>query len=81
MHVLYYMCNNENEISAYRPVHVYLNGKYWGIYNLRERQDEDYKRLNHNFDGDIDFLERTFHFPGNRNAIEGDWNAYDNLEQ
>ena len=81
MHVLYYMCKNENEISAYRPVHVYLNGKYWGIYNLRERQDEDYIRLNHNFDGDIDFLERTFHFPGNRNAIEGDWNAYDNLEQ
>lgn len=26
----------------YRPVVVYINGKYWGLYNLRERFDEDY---------------------------------------
>jgi Leucine-rich repeat (LRR) protein len=28
--------------QAYRPVIVFLNGEYWGIYNLRERVDEYY---------------------------------------
>jgi len=28
--------------QAYRPVIVFLNGEYWGIYNLRERADEYY---------------------------------------
>lgn len=23
--------------QAYRPAHVYLNGRYWGIYNIREK--------------------------------------------
>lgn len=25
------------ETQAYRPCRVYLNGKYWGILNLREK--------------------------------------------
>ncbi|MCB0637382.1 MAG: CotH kinase family protein, partial [Lewinella sp.] len=25
------------ETQAYRPAHVYINGAYWGIYNLREK--------------------------------------------
>lgn len=25
------------ETQAYRPAHVYLNGMYWGIYNIREK--------------------------------------------
>ena len=25
-----------------RPVHVFINGNYWGIYNLRERIDENF---------------------------------------
>ncbi len=29
-------------IQAYRPVIVYLNGEYWGVHNIRERQDEHY---------------------------------------
>jgi hypothetical protein len=28
--------------QAYRPVIVFLNGEYWGIYNVRERVDEYY---------------------------------------
>ena len=24
---------------AWKPVHVYLNGEYWGIYNIRESMD------------------------------------------
>jgi hypothetical protein len=30
------------DIQAYRPVNVFLNGQYWGIYNIRERLDEYY---------------------------------------
>ena len=29
-----------NLASAYRPVHVYLNGAYWGLYGAREKTDE-----------------------------------------
>ncbi|NUO81182.1 CotH kinase family protein [candidate division KSB1 bacterium] len=29
-------------ISAFRPVSLYLNGEYWGIYWLREHVNEDY---------------------------------------
>ncbi|GGN01617.1 hypothetical protein GCM10010967_40070 [Dyadobacter beijingensis] len=30
------------ELQDYRPVTTYLNGEYWGIHDLRERQDEYY---------------------------------------
>ncbi|WP_041735072.1 CotH kinase family protein [Dyadobacter fermentans] len=30
------------ELQEYRPVTTYLNGEYWGIHDLRERQDEYY---------------------------------------
>lgn len=30
------------EVQAYRPVILYLNGEYWGIYWLRERIDAEY---------------------------------------
>lgn len=44
--------------QAYRPVVVYLNGVYWGIYNLREKQDEHYLRSHHGVDAeDVDLLE------------------------
>jgi len=34
------------DIQAYQPVNVFLNGQYWGIYNIRERLDE-YYLVNH----------------------------------
>ncbi|MBQ3792402.1 MAG: CotH kinase family protein, partial [Clostridia bacterium] len=35
-------------VQAYRPVILYLNGQYWGIYYIRERYDSEYvsQRLN-----------------------------------
>lgn len=30
------------DIQSYRPVNVFINGIYWGIYNIRERLDEFY---------------------------------------
>jgi hypothetical protein len=80
-HTLYRQINPDNAIAASKPAHVYLNGSYWGIYNLRERQDKQYIETNYNYTGDIDFLERAFDYPGNRNAIEGDWIHYDAMRQ
>ena len=40
------------EVSSYQPVVVYLNGKYRGIHNLRERQNEEYISYYHGEDPD-----------------------------
>lgn len=49
------------EKQDYRPAHVYINGKYWGIYNIREKINR-YFIADHNkgIDKDsIDFLEHN----------------------
>ncbi len=46
------------DTQAYRPAVVYLNGEYWGIYNLREKMSEEYV-LSH-YDrppGSVDLIE------------------------
>ena len=30
------------ETQAYRPAVVYLNGEYWGFYNIREKVNEHF---------------------------------------
>lgn len=32
------------DMQEYLPVQVYINGEFWGVHNLRERQDEFYFR-------------------------------------
>ena len=65
--------------SSFKSVNVYINGNYWGIYHLRERQDKYYVEDVFGYDN-VDLLERAFGFSSNRNAIEGDWEAYDAFE-
>lgn len=44
--------------GAYRPTVVYINGVYWGIHNLRERQNEHYLAGNHGVAPEsVDLLE------------------------
>lgn len=44
--------------QAYQPVHVYINGKYWGIYNIREKVNRFFIADHHDVDKDsIDLLE------------------------
>ncbi|MCB0644633.1 MAG: CotH kinase family protein, partial [Phaeodactylibacter sp.] len=46
------------ERQAYRPVATYLNGEYWGIYNIREKINEHFLASKWNVDPeDIDLLE------------------------
>jgi len=78
-HILYKHGNENNAMSSYLPVHVYLNGNYWGIYNLRERQDKTYIRDNFYPSGDFDFLEYAANAPELKNAIVGDWTEFNIL--
>ncbi|NOG44601.1 MAG: T9SS type A sorting domain-containing protein [Calditrichaeota bacterium] len=78
-HQLYFDIDPQNGIAAFEPVNIYLNGEYWGIYNLRERQDEYYIDENFPYEGKLDLLERAFSFPGNRNALNGTWQQYDEM--
>ena len=38
------------DIQDYRPVVVYINGSYYGLYNLREKLNGDYVESNYNID-------------------------------
>ena len=44
----------------YRPVVVYFNGKYYGIYNIREKTDKSYVKNHYGYDEtEIDFIEKN----------------------
>lgn len=46
------------DVQDYRPAHVYINGKYWGIYNLREKVNRYFIAGHYNVDKDsIDLIE------------------------
>lgn len=46
-------------VSSHRPVILYLNGKLWGLYMLRERINDDYLAGNYEVQ-DADLLEWAF---------------------
>lgn len=44
--------------QAYRPAHVYINGLYWGIYNMREKVNSRFLADRHDVEKDsIDLIE------------------------
>lgn len=48
------------ENVATRPVVVYLNGEYWGIYDLNENQNEDFMASHYGVDRDaVDIISRN----------------------
>lgn len=47
-------------IQAYRPAVVFINGKYWGIQNIREKISEHYLKSNYGVDKDnVDILRQN----------------------
>ncbi|MEC8603526.1 MAG: CotH kinase family protein [Bacteroidota bacterium] len=38
------------DMQSYEPVGLFLNGKYWGLYNLMERKGQNFIKNNHNED-------------------------------
>ena len=54
------MENSNVDIQAGRPAVAYLNGEYWGIYNIREKINEHYLAALHNVPAeDITILEKN----------------------
>jgi len=46
------------EIQAYQPAVLYINGKYWGVQNVREKINEDYLRYNRGVNRDsVDLIK------------------------
>jgi hypothetical protein len=64
----------EIDHMAYQPTVLFLNGVYWGIYNLREKIDREYFKQNHGCEKDsLQLLE------GNAYAKYGNSKTYKNL--
>lgn len=64
------------DVQDHLPSILFINGEYWGIYNLRERQDEHHLSLKLNIDDDdINLLE------SDGIIIEGDNKTYIELLQ
>jgi hypothetical protein len=60
--------------QAYQPAMVYINGIFWGLYNIREKTNQYYPESNYGIDvDDIDLIE------GMGNAAYGDGENYHNL--
>jgi len=57
------------DYEGYSPAVLFINGKYWGIHNIRERNKTDYLATNHGVDPkNLDILEN----PANGGIIKGD---------
>ncbi len=58
------------DIMEYRPCVLYINGEYWGLYNIREKENENYVESHYGNDGaekgNIDMIK------GDRNQQAGD---------
>lgn len=48
--------NHRNAMQAYEWVALYINGEYWGTYNLIERKNDDFVESRYGYD-DIDMIK------------------------
>jgi len=62
------------DYGSYRPVSTYLNGAYWGMYSLREKNNEHMLASKHDIDAD-DITILT----NNAQEVEGDNQTYNTL--
>ncbi len=62
--------------SESMPVNVFVNGSFFGIYNLRERIDQYYIETHTGETEKFDLLERAFGYTSNQNAIEGTFQKF-----
>lgn len=61
----------ELDYQSFQPVATFLNGEYWGIYNLREKVNEDFIATHHHLNtDDINILE------DDAEILEGDNTSY-----
>jgi len=66
------------DCQAYQPVTTYINGTYWGIYNLRDKINPEFLAALHHVDpNNLDLLE--IEFDEEPVVIEGDVSAWKTL--
>ncbi|MFZ1292495.1 MAG: lamin tail domain-containing protein [Melioribacteraceae bacterium] len=66
------------DCQAYKPSLVFINGNYWGIYNIREKIDNNYLFALHNVNPDnIDLLE--YNATSIPEVMEGDGDNYNSF--
>ncbi|MFM7770685.1 MAG: chitobiase/beta-hexosaminidase C-terminal domain-containing protein, partial [Bacteroidota bacterium] len=76
------MCNGSNTyFSAWRPVTVYINGQYFGLYELREKYNKEmFKTLDNATNSTTEILSLSYWNGGVLRAVDGDvnnfWDAY-----
>ena len=62
-------CDAMKEYAETRLVIVYVNGQYWGIYDLNENQNEDYMAAHYGVDPDaVDIIRRNIEALAGRNS-------------
>lgn len=82
IHDLYRSIDDEYGVSATKAVNLFVNGEFWGLYNLRERQDRHWLNSVYGIEDDeVDYLERTAGEGDTRDELAGDWEAFDLFEQ
>ncbi|MEI6766400.1 MAG: lamin tail domain-containing protein [Bacteroidota bacterium] len=70
--------NTDADWNAYRPCIAYINGVYWGIYNIREKNDKYFPEENHGANHDsVDMVRNDY----NTGVFveSGNMDAYSNM--
>lgn len=75
----------QNYYSSYRPVSVYINGSYFGLYELREKFNAEYFEQHDQANKDsVELLSLSYWYNLILHAVEGDvdnfWSAYNNFD-
>ena len=60
------------DYQSYKTVQMFMNGEYWGIYDIREKKGKGFLKSNYPDIGDIDLIDRS-------TIKKGDKIAYDAL--
>jgi len=69
------------DLQAYRPAIVFINGAYWGIYEIREKLNEDYVATNYNIDRDSIYIikpeyQSGWYYEGRENQVYAELQDY-----
>jgi parallel beta-helix repeat protein len=79
------ICRNQMEVGyqSYRPVVVYINGKYYGVQDLREQFDDQYFTSNYNVDPTSKQEVRTILLPPDAKEgwelVTGSWDTWQEI--
>jgi CotH kinase protein/Chitobiase/beta-hexosaminidase C-terminal domain/Secretion system C-terminal sorting domain/Lamin Tail Domain len=71
--------NKTPMISESKPVNVFLNGSYHGLFNMREREDEYYIETHTGVTENYTLIELAFGYYGNINTIAGSYSEWTKL--